>query len=142
VRVKSVACPQLIRGDTQHAQWATLVPGCYFCFAGFQPVPLGLQNNISRLAPDRAKIQADGSDLSYVTVTVADKSGLMVPRSKNHIQFSVEGPGEIVATDNGDATSLVSFQSPERDAYNGLALVIVRAKPIASLISGPVRWFS
>jgi beta-galactosidase len=33
-----------------------------------------------------------------------------------------------VATDNGDATSLVSFQSPERDAFNGLALVIVRAK--------------
>ena len=81
------------------------------------------------MQPDRPKIQADGNDLSYVTVTVADKSGLMVPRSKNHIQFSVEGPGEIVATDNGDATSLVSFQSPERDAYNGLALVIVRAKP-------------
>jgi beta-galactosidase len=81
------------------------------------------------MRPDRAKIQADGYDLSYVTVTVADKSGLMVPRSKNHIQFSIEGPGEIVATDNGDATSLVSFQSPERDAYNGLALVIVRAKP-------------
>jgi beta-galactosidase len=81
------------------------------------------------MQPDRAKIRADGKDLSYVTVTVADKSGLMVPRSKNHIQFSVEGPGEIVATDNGDATSLVSFQSPERDAYNGLALVIVRAKP-------------
>jgi beta-galactosidase len=52
-----------------------------------------------------------------------------VPRSKNHIQFSIEGPGEIVATDNGDATSLVSFQSKERDAYNGLALVIVRSKP-------------
>ena len=81
------------------------------------------------MQPDRAKIQADGHDLSYVTVTVEDKSGLQVPRSKNHVQFSVEGPGEIVATDNGDATSLVSFQSPERDAYNGLALVIVRAKP-------------
>jgi len=77
---------------------------------------------------DRAKIQADGNDLSYVTVTVTDKSGLPVPRAKNHIQFSVEGPGEIVATDNGDATSLVSFQSPERDAFNGLALVIVRAR--------------
>jgi beta-galactosidase len=34
-----------------------------------------------------------------------------------------------VATDNGDATSFESFQAPERDAYNGLALVIVRAKP-------------
>jgi beta-galactosidase len=81
------------------------------------------------MEPDHTKIKADGSDLSYVTVTVADEKGLLVPRSKNHIQFSIQGPGEIVATDNGDATSLVSFQSPERDAYNGMALVIVRAKP-------------
>jgi beta-galactosidase len=77
---------------------------------------------------DRATIAADGNDLSFVTVTVADKNGLLVPRSKNHIKFEIEGPGEIVATDNGDATSFESFQAPERNAFNGLALVIVRAK--------------
>ncbi len=80
------------------------------------------------LAPDRAKIAADGKDLSFVTVTVADKAGFLVPRSKNQLKFKIEGPGEIVATDNGDATSFESFQVPERKAYNGLALVIVRAK--------------
>ena len=80
------------------------------------------------LQADRAKIAADGQDLSFITVTVADKSGLPVPRSKNHIKFEIEGPGEIVATDNGDATSFESFQAPEHNAYNGLALVIVRAK--------------
>jgi beta-galactosidase len=80
------------------------------------------------LQADRDKIHADGQDLSFITVTVADKNGLLVPRSKNHIQFQIEGPGEIVATDNGDATSFESFQAPERNAFNGLALVIVRAK--------------
>ena len=80
------------------------------------------------LAADRSKIAADGKDLSFITVTVADKNGLPVPRAKNHIHFAIEGPGEIVATDNGDATSFESFQAPERNAYNGLALVIVRAK--------------
>ncbi len=80
------------------------------------------------LQPDRNDIRADGSDLSFVTVTVADKAGLLVPRSKNAIHFEIEGPGEIVATDNGDATSFESFQAPERKAFNGLALVIVRAK--------------
>jgi beta-galactosidase len=80
------------------------------------------------LQADRANIAADGQDLSFITVTVADKKGLLVPRSKNHIKFSVEGPGEIVATDNGDATSFEPFQAPEHSAYNGLALVIVRAK--------------
>jgi beta-galactosidase len=80
------------------------------------------------MQPDRKSIRADGNDLSFVTVTVADESGLMVPRAKNHITFKVEGPGEIVATDNGDATSFESFQAPERNAFNGLALVIIRAK--------------
>jgi beta-galactosidase len=77
---------------------------------------------------DRNQISADGKDLSFITVAVADKKGLIVPRSKNRIRFSIEGPGEIVVTDNGDATSFESFQSPERNAFNGLALVIVRAK--------------
>jgi beta-galactosidase len=80
------------------------------------------------LQADRAKIHANGKDLSFVTLTIEDRNGLLVPRSSNHICFSVDGPGEIVATDNGDATSHVSFQSTERDAFNGLCLVIVRGK--------------
>ncbi|HEY9509036.1 MAG TPA: beta-galactosidase GalB [Verrucomicrobiae bacterium] len=80
------------------------------------------------LKPDHRRIMADGKDLSFVTVTVADNHGEMVPRSKNRIHFEIEGPGEIVATDNGDATSLESFQLPDRNAFNGLCLVIVRAK--------------
>jgi beta-galactosidase len=81
-----------------------------------------------KLEPDRSKIHADGLDLSFVTVTVTDIAGLMSPRATNQIQFSIEGPGEIVATDNGDPTSFESFQFPTRKAFNGLGLVIVRGK--------------
>ena len=81
------------------------------------------------LSADRNRIHATGTDLSFVTVTVADAAGLLVPRSKNLVTFSVTGPGEIVAVDNGDATSFEPFQASQRKAYNGLALVIVRAKP-------------
>ncbi len=80
------------------------------------------------LQPDRKSIADDGKDLSFVTVSVVDKHGLMIPQADNHIRFDIEGPGEIVATDNGDAIDLTSFQSRERNAFNGLALVIVRAK--------------
>jgi beta-galactosidase len=80
------------------------------------------------LEADRRRITANGLDLSFVTVSVADKDGLLAPRSDNRIHFKVEGPGEIVATDNGDPTSHESFQLPERKAFNGVALVIVRAK--------------
>src|SRR5205085_2569353 len=71
------------------------------------------------LKTDRARIAGDGRDLSFVTVSVADKEGLTVPRSKNHIRFEVSGPGEIVAVDNGDATSHEPFQAAEHSAYNG-----------------------
>jgi beta-galactosidase len=76
---------------------------------------------------DRNEITADGKDLSFITIQVTDKDGLVVPVANHSIQFSIEGPGEIVATDNGDPSSLVSFRSLEREAFNGLALVIVRS---------------
>jgi beta-galactosidase len=75
---------------------------------------------------DRGEIRADGKDLSFITVRVTDKNGLTVPRANNPIKFEIEGSGEIVATDNGDPTNLVPFPSKERDAFSGLALVIVR----------------
>jgi beta-galactosidase len=80
------------------------------------------------LKPDRATISADGRDLSFVTLTVQDSNGIMVPRANNLIRFSVSGPGEIVATDNGDATDFNIFSSHDRKAFNGLALVIIKAK--------------
>ncbi len=78
---------------------------------------------------DRSTIAADGQDLSFITVTIVDKDDILVPRAENRVRFSIDGPGEIVATDNGDPTSFESFRSRERNAFNGLCLVIVRAKP-------------
>ena len=80
------------------------------------------------LVADRPNIDADGKDLSFITVSIQDKNGRTVPNAKNDIKFSIEGPGEIIATDNGDPSDLVSFASSDRQAFNGLCLVIVRAK--------------
>ncbi|MGH7980706.1 MAG: DUF4982 domain-containing protein, partial [Limisphaerales bacterium] len=81
------------------------------------------------LSADRETIADDGRDLSFITVKVADRRGLVVPQAANRIGFHISGPGEIVATDNGDPTDLTMFQSKQCNAFNGLALVIVRAKP-------------
>jgi len=78
---------------------------------------------------DRGAIVADGQDLSFITVTIVDGDGIHVPCAENRVRFSLDGPGEIVATDNGDPTSFESFQARERNAFNGLCLAIVRAKP-------------
>ena len=82
-----------------------------------------------KLSVDRKQIISDGKDLAFITVNVNDREGLTTPRADNRIRFDIEGPGEIVATDNGDPTSFESFQSHERKAFNGLCLVIVRANP-------------
>jgi len=78
---------------------------------------------------DRQKIYADGKDLAFVTVRVTDEQGRTVPDANNPLKFSIDGPGEIVATDSGDSTDLTSFHSHERASFNGLCLVIVRAIP-------------
>ena len=80
------------------------------------------------LAADRSTIAKDGKDLAFITLKVADKDGQVVPRSMNRIHFEISGPGEIVATDNGDPTDMNAFPSKDRNAFNGLALAIVRAK--------------
>ncbi len=77
---------------------------------------------------DRPAIKADGKDLSYITVQITDKNDFMVPTANNELEFSIEGPGEIIATDNGDPSDLTSFVSKKRNAFNGLALAIVRSK--------------
>ena len=79
------------------------------------------------LQADRGKIRAGGDDLTFVTVKVEDKHGLVVPHADNAIHFEISGPGEIVATDNGDPIDLTPFSSQDRDAFNGLALVMVRS---------------
>jgi beta-galactosidase len=79
------------------------------------------------LTADRPVVHADGSDLVFITVRIEDKNNLLLPRSSNQLSFSIEGPGRIVATDNGDATSHELFQAKSKRAYNGMCLVIVAA---------------
>ncbi|KAF7591419.1 hypothetical protein BBP40_001580 [Aspergillus hancockii] len=81
-----------------------------------------------RLIADRSRIASDGEDLSFITVELVDKDGLVVPEADNTIAFSVSGPGQLVATDNGFPADMTAFTSHERKALNGLCLGIVSAK--------------
>ena len=87
-----------------------------------------------RLTADRETIKADGQDLSYITVEVTDKSGILNPLANNQIDFSIEGNGKIVAVGNSNPTSIESFQQPTRKVYEGKCLVIVQASKQAGEI--------
>jgi beta-galactosidase len=79
------------------------------------------------LEADRRTIQANGRDLSFVTVKVVDKDGNLVPDAANNIQFTVSGAGFIAGVDNGDQTSLESFKASARKAFNGLCLAVLQS---------------
>jgi beta-galactosidase len=79
------------------------------------------------LSADRARIRADGDDLSFVTVRVEDANGTLVPDAEDLVRFAVTGAGRVAAVDNGNAASLESFQADRRKAFSGMALLIVRS---------------
>lgn len=80
------------------------------------------------LQADRTGIAADGRDLSFITLRITDAQGRTVPRADTRVRFSIDGPGELVATDNGDAASFEPFPSASRRAFSGQALAIVRSR--------------
>ena len=80
-----------------------------------------------RLVPDREVLSAGENDLSYVTVRIEDTEGNLCPLASNQVRFSVEGAGTIAAVGNGNAATTAPFIADERDAFNGLCMLIVKA---------------
>jgi beta-galactosidase len=87
------------------------------------------------LTPDRNRIKADGSDLSFVTVKVVDESGNLVPFADNLIKFQIAGDGTIAGVDNGSQISHEPFKADHRKAFHGMCLAVVRPKPRAGRIT-------
>ena len=79
------------------------------------------------LSANRDALAADGEDLAYITVQVADKDGNIVPDDEREVKFKVTGDGNFRATANGDPTSLRLFHKPVMDLFSGAATAIVQA---------------
>lgn len=77
--------------------------------------------------PDRKSLGTGFDDVSNIEVRLLDENGTLVPNAENLIKFTLSGPGKIIAVDSGNVVSTEPFQSHERKAYQGRALVIVRA---------------
>lgn len=79
------------------------------------------------LSANRDAIAADGDDLAYITVQVADRDGNIVPTDSRRVKFAVKGAGSFEATANGDPTCVLPFQNAEMDLFSGAATAIVRS---------------
>jgi len=79
------------------------------------------------LDADRKTINADGKDISFVTVSVVDKKGIPYPTATNQLNFKVTGNGTFKAVCNGDATSLELFHIPKMKLFSGKLVVLVQS---------------
>ena len=70
---------------------------------------------------------ADGEDLAFVTVSLVDKNGTLIPDAADKLTFDVKGAGTFRAVCNGDATSLESFTQPAMKLFSGQLVAIVQA---------------
>jgi beta-galactosidase len=80
-----------------------------------------------KLSADRRKITADKQDLCYVTVELTDIKGNINPRASNLVKFKVYGPGVIVGVGNADPRSVESYQLPQRKAWRGKCMVVIKS---------------
>lgn len=79
-----------------------------------------------RLTADRTEIQADGTDLSFITVEIVDKDGNLCPNADNLVNFDVQGAAFIAGVDNGSPISHENFKAPHRKAFYGKCLVVLQ----------------
>jgi len=87
------------------------------------------------LTPDRLTIDADGRDVTQITVAVTDAQGLTVPVASNLIHFVISGGGKLIGVGNGDPASHESDKDAQRHVFNGLCAAIVQAGRQAGVIT-------
>src|ERR1035437_1477628 len=79
-----------------------------------------------KLTADRKEILANGQDLSYITVEITDKDGIVQPNAANRLNFKIDGPGIIAGVDNADMKDTDPYVGNTRKAWKGRALIVIR----------------
>ena len=81
----------------------------------------------SNLQSQTSNLKADGNDLAYVTVSLVDKYGTLIPDATDQLSFEVSGAGKFRAVCNGDPTSLEAFTEPTMKLFAGQLVVVCQA---------------
>ncbi len=68
-------------------------------------------------------LKADGEDMTFITVNILDKEGILVPDADNSIQVGVTGAADFKGICNGDATSTEVFTKPTMKTFHGQLVI-------------------
>jgi beta-galactosidase len=86
------------------------------------------------LNSDCNTLKADGCDVAVIKVAIKDAMGRVVPIADNQVKFSIDGPGKIIGTGNGDPSSHEPDKATQRKAFNGFCLVLIQTDKTAGEI--------
>ncbi|MBN2175359.1 MAG: DUF4982 domain-containing protein [Bacteroidales bacterium] len=79
------------------------------------------------LETDVNTLKTDGCDVAVIKVAIKDDEGRVIPTANNLVKFTVEGPGKIIGTGNGNPTSHEPDKASQRKAFNGYCLVLIQS---------------
>jgi beta-galactosidase len=79
------------------------------------------------LKADKPTLKNDTYDLVYVTVSIVDKDGNLLPNANDLINFEVSGGGKLVGVDNGYQANLDSFKANSCKLFNGKCIAIIQS---------------
>jgi len=76
---------------------------------------------------NESRLEANGDDLAFITVSLTDADGTLIPDAADQLTFEVSGAGSFEAVCNGNATSLESFKAPTMKLFNGKLVIVARS---------------
>ncbi len=123
--------------DRYRLRWNNVVyePGeitvvCYDKYgnkAGEQTIrTAGKAKSLKLDAPEVVDLGTEG-DLAYITVSLVDANGTMIPNASDDIEVSVKGAGCFKCICNGDATSVEVFTQPKMKLFQGMLVATVQS---------------
>ncbi|MBO4325638.1 MAG: DUF4982 domain-containing protein, partial [Lachnospiraceae bacterium] len=80
------------------------------------------------LTPDKRVLQADGEDMTFLTVTLNDADGRPVHNARNRMNITVSGAARLVGLDNGDSTDYDEYKGTSRRLFSGKLLLMLMAR--------------
>jgi beta-galactosidase len=92
-----------------------------------------------RLTPDRTMMTADGQSLTFVTVEVLDKQGILVPEAAIDCEAVVKGQGQLLAFASADLKDTEPYTSPRVKTWKGRALLVIRSTQKKGSISVSIK---
>jgi beta-galactosidase len=138
IGVKSTNCDNefIARWEVPYAQGSLIAIG-FKDGKRIEHAKLNTSASLSKinLKPDRTEVRANGQDLCYVEVELSDSKNIINPKAENLIKFEVSGPATIVGVGNSNPKSLESYTQPQRSAWRGRCLVILKSTRDGGVIS-------